>query len=191
MVTKRDMILEAGIKVFSQKGYHHAKMEDIAIAAGIGKGTIYEYFTSKLQLFQEIMEASLKRYQASVDTDKDSPMSIAERIQKITAGHFYFCQNNKELSRILFWDTEIIDEELKDWFYNKRKEKEGVLEDLIRESILSGELREVDAKLVTIVIGGILSQIWMPIIVDGWEAEAESTAWQITDLIMHGIAPNT
>lgn len=191
MVTKRDMILEAGIKVFSQKGYHHAKMEDIAVAAGIGKGTIYEYFSSKLQLFQEIMEAGLRQYQESVSTEKISQMSIAERIQKITAGHFYFCQNYKELSRILFWDTDIIDDELKDWFYNKRKEKEGVLEDLIRESIRSGELREVDAKLVTLMIGGILGQIWMPIVLEGWEAEAESTAWQITDLIMNGIVPST
>ncbi|CFX11993.1 Tetracycline transcriptional regulator, TetR-related, C-terminal [Syntrophomonas zehnderi OL-4] len=191
MVTKRDMILEAGIKVFSQKGYHHAKMEDIAVAAGIGKGTIYEYFSSKLQLFQEIMEAGLRQYQESVSTEKISQMGIAERIQKITAGHFYFCQNYKELSRILFWDTDIIDDELKDWFYNKRKEKEGVLEDLIRESIRSGELREVDAKLVTLMIGGILGQIWMPIVLEGWEAEAESTAWQITDLIMNGIVPST
>lgn len=47
-LSKRDMILAAAIRVFSQKGYHHTRMEEIAIEAGIGKGTIYEYFSSKL-----------------------------------------------------------------------------------------------------------------------------------------------
>ncbi len=185
---KRDLILEAGIKVFSKKGYHHTKMEEIAVAAGIGKGTIYEYFTSKLQLFQEIMETSLQQYHESITTEKISRMSIEERIQRITEGHFRFCQQNMELSRILFWDSEIIDEELKEWFYSKRKEKEAVLQDLILEGVHRGELREVDAKLVTLMVGGILGQIWVPIVVEGWDAEAVSTAQKITDLIMHGIS---
>ncbi|MEN6392180.1 MAG: helix-turn-helix domain-containing protein, partial [Syntrophomonas sp.] len=57
---KRELIIEAAIKVFSQKGYHNTRMEEIAQAAGIGKGTIYEYFESKLQLFQSMMEDSLQ-----------------------------------------------------------------------------------------------------------------------------------
>lgn len=184
---KRELIITAGIQVFSKKGYHHTKMEDIAVAAGIGKGTIYEYFSSKLQLFQEIMEASLQQYHKSISIEKISQMSMEERIQMITEGHFRFSQQNMELSRILFWDTEIIDEELKEWFYSKRKEKEGILQNLVEEGIRRGELREVDAQLVTLMIGGILGQIWVPIVIEGWEVEATVAAQQITDLIMRGI----
>lgn len=184
---KREMILAAGIQVFSKKGYHHAKMEEIAIVAGIGKATIYEYFNSKLQLFQEIMESSYQRYSDSISTEKNSQMSMEERIQIITERHFRFCQQNMELSRIIFWDTEIIDEELKEWFYSKRKEKEGILQSLIEEGISRGELREIDARLVTLMIGGILGQIWAPIVIEGWEVEAVSAAHEITDMIMRGI----
>lgn len=184
---KRDMILEAGIQVFSKKGYHLAKMEEIAVAAGIGKATIYEYFNSKLQLFQEIMETSLQRYSDTVSTEAISQMSFEARICMITQGHFHFCQQNRELSRIIFWDTEIFDEELKEWFYSKRKEKEEILESLIEDAIQRGELRQVDTKLLTLMIGGILGQIWVPIVIEGWEVNPVLAAQQVTDMIMSGI----
>lgn len=51
---KRQEILEAAIAVFVEKGYHSAKMADIAIAARMGKGTLYEYFPTKESLPKEI-----------------------------------------------------------------------------------------------------------------------------------------
>ena len=41
------------MQVFAQKGVVNTKMNDIAIIAGIGKGTIYEYFSNKEDIFQE------------------------------------------------------------------------------------------------------------------------------------------
>lgn len=51
---KRQEILQAAISVFVEKGYHGAKMADIAVAAGMGKGTLYEYFPTKESLPKEI-----------------------------------------------------------------------------------------------------------------------------------------
>lgn len=69
---KRKEILEAAIAVFGEKGYHAAKMVDIAVAAGMGKGTIYEYFPTKEALPKEIfnlffagLEAQLTELQQS------------------------------------------------------------------------------------------------------------------------------
>jgi AcrR family transcriptional regulator len=184
---KRELILAAGIRTFSQKGYHNAKMEEIAVVAGIGKGTIYEYFSSKLHLFQEITENSLQYYYESISPEEMRQMTVEARIEIIMQGHIRFCQQNKDLSRILFWDSEMIDEELRDWFYRKRKEKETVLQRIIEEGIRCNELRQVDARLVTLMIGGMLSQIWLPITVEGWDIDAAATAKQVTDLIMHGL----
>ena len=65
--SKKEAIIEAGLQVFSQKGFHDARMEEIAVAAGIGKGTIYEYFSSKSHLFQEIMSISVNSYYDSLN----------------------------------------------------------------------------------------------------------------------------
>jgi TetR/AcrR family fatty acid metabolism transcriptional regulator len=47
---KKDQILEAAIRIFAQKGVNSTTISDIAAAADIGKGTVYEYFKSKDQV---------------------------------------------------------------------------------------------------------------------------------------------
>ncbi len=52
---KRKDILNAAIHVFVEQGAAKTKIADIAKRANIGKGTIYEYFSSKEDIFQESM----------------------------------------------------------------------------------------------------------------------------------------
>jgi AcrR family transcriptional regulator len=185
--SKRELIMAAAIQVFSQKGYHNAKMEEIALAAGIGKGTIYEYFGSKLQLLQHIMEQSFHRYDDSLESDINNSLSFEAKIKMLLKGHFRFCQQNKELTRFLFWDTEVCDEELREWAVKKRAEKEGRLQQIIQAGIQSGELRALDPKLITVIISGIFGAIWIPVVLEGWEIDAGQAAEQITAILMHGI----
>ncbi|MGK7876780.1 MAG: TetR/AcrR family transcriptional regulator [Xenococcaceae cyanobacterium] len=53
---KRRLIVEASLQVFGRKGFQGTRMSDIAQEAGIGKGTIYEYFDSKEELILKIFE---------------------------------------------------------------------------------------------------------------------------------------
>ena len=53
---KKNRILEAAARVFAQKGYAGASVADIALRAEIGKGTVYEYFDSKEDLFFAVFE---------------------------------------------------------------------------------------------------------------------------------------
>jgi len=55
-IEKKDRIIEAAARVFAQKGYAGAAVADIAVKAEIGKGTIYEYFDSKEDLFFAVFE---------------------------------------------------------------------------------------------------------------------------------------
>ena len=49
---KKEAIAKDAIGLFGSMGYHRARMADIAQAAGIGKGTIYEYFRDKAEIFR-------------------------------------------------------------------------------------------------------------------------------------------
>lgn len=55
---KKMAIGSAAMRVFKEMGYHRTRMADIALAAGIGKGTIYEYFRDK----GEIIRFEFDRY---------------------------------------------------------------------------------------------------------------------------------
>jgi AcrR family transcriptional regulator len=53
---KRNLIVEAAARVFARSGYSNAVVADIALQANIGKGTVYEYFKSKEDLFFAVFE---------------------------------------------------------------------------------------------------------------------------------------
>ena len=52
----RQRIIEAALRIFADKGYHEATMEDVADRLGVSEGTIYLYFKSKRELFKAISE---------------------------------------------------------------------------------------------------------------------------------------
>lgn len=53
-MNKNELIINAAIKVFARDGLERGKIADIAKEAGIGKGTVYEYFRRKEDIFQAI-----------------------------------------------------------------------------------------------------------------------------------------
>jgi AcrR family transcriptional regulator len=65
---KRRQIMEGARKVFLAEGFDGASMNDIARIAGVSKGTLYVYFTSKEQLFEALIREE-RRQQAERLTD--------------------------------------------------------------------------------------------------------------------------
>ncbi|HWO96450.1 MAG TPA: TetR/AcrR family transcriptional regulator [Bacillus sp. (in: firmicutes)] len=56
MSDKQTKIIETAMKLFSQKGYHSTSIQEIAENSGIAKGSIYNYFSSKEDLFMSIFK---------------------------------------------------------------------------------------------------------------------------------------
>jgi TetR/AcrR family fatty acid metabolism transcriptional regulator len=184
---KRKLIFEAAVDVFSTRGYHNATMSEIATAAGVGKGTIYEYFPSKLQLFQQLLIKGMDTYYASFDANELKRKSVKERLLIILEGHIDFCRKNSQLTRLVFWEAEGHDEEVKEWMLQMRKEKEARLQELLNDGIASGELRREDSYIVALTISGVIGAVWVPLVLDEWNVDAAYLAERITNIIMNGI----
>ena len=65
--TTRDVLLEAGRRVFLERGYNHSGIESILQSAGVPKGSFYHYFGSKEEFGLEV----LNRFAACVEADLD------------------------------------------------------------------------------------------------------------------------
>jgi AcrR family transcriptional regulator len=63
---RRRTVLDAGLRVFSDKGYHQTRVSDIIEEAGIARGTFYLYFDSKNAIFHELLDRLLERIGANV-----------------------------------------------------------------------------------------------------------------------------
>jgi AcrR family transcriptional regulator len=62
-------ILDAALKVFAEKGFAAARMEDIAREAGVTKGTIYLYFESKEAVFKALVREAVGTALTAVSAD--------------------------------------------------------------------------------------------------------------------------
>jgi len=60
---KKEQIAQAALEVFSKKGYAAASMREIAVAAGTGKGTLYEYFQTKGDIFLAAVKGWLDQFE--------------------------------------------------------------------------------------------------------------------------------
>jgi len=65
---KREIILMSAAELFAKNGFHETNITDIAHSAGIGKGTVYEYFSSKDELYIEVVKFNIERYLTRIRT---------------------------------------------------------------------------------------------------------------------------
>ena len=77
---RRSEILKAACIEFSENGYESAKMEQIAKRAGIGKSTVYEYFSSKNELLIASCEWGFGNILSYVTVLMQEDMSFCEKV---------------------------------------------------------------------------------------------------------------
>jgi AcrR family transcriptional regulator len=59
--TARERVLDAAAKVFASRGYHAATVDEIVQAADLTKGALYAHFSSKQELFIQLLEERIDR----------------------------------------------------------------------------------------------------------------------------------
>jgi AcrR family transcriptional regulator len=76
---RRRQLLEASIRIFSEKRYDEVSMSEIATAAGISKGLVYHYFSSKQELFRATLEDAARDIAMRIEPDES--LAPAERVR--------------------------------------------------------------------------------------------------------------
>lgn len=77
---KRREILDAAELVFTTRGFTAARMDDIADTAGVAKGTLYLYFSSKQELFVSLLEERTQEYVNTLGGWLENAQSLSEFI---------------------------------------------------------------------------------------------------------------
>jgi AcrR family transcriptional regulator len=77
-VDKRRLILDAAIRVFARRGFHHCRVSDVADEAGVAYGLVYHYFDSKEEILNTLF---LERWQILLDAigEIDSKQDVPAR----------------------------------------------------------------------------------------------------------------
>jgi AcrR family transcriptional regulator len=113
---KRRAILDSAARVFAKRGFHATTVSMIADAEGIGLGTFYRYFDSKLDVFHavidEVMGEVAKVLAPESATASTTLAEYRAQVQRIGQALFEAFQQNRALARLLFVEAPGISAEL-------------------------------------------------------------------------------
>ena len=84
--TKRNDILSSAVALFIEKGYLNTKIIDIAMNAGIGKGTVYEYFSSKEEILLEVLSKVVVMDFQQISKKVDKETGCREQLKAYLSG---------------------------------------------------------------------------------------------------------
>ncbi|MNO19246.1 HTH-type transcriptional regulator RutR [compost metagenome] len=114
-IKTKEAIVQAAMKLFSDKGFHQTNTKQIAAAAGVSTGSFYSYFVDKRAVFIEV----LKNYGADLLARIDASMSeinfitidrselIAHLVDTLLISHEAFIGYHRELNVMYHSDEEI------------------------------------------------------------------------------------
>ena len=83
---KQDRMINAALRIFAQNGYRHASTDVIVKEAGISKGLLFHYFTSKMGLFSFLFDYSVKymlfEYDRLISAKETDYYTIRKEVEK-------------------------------------------------------------------------------------------------------------
>ena len=159
--TKRDIILDSAYELFQNRGYYDTKIIDIADTAGIGKGTVYEYFESKdaifLELFKTKVADSYEHLSELLEKEISCENKIKDYIEFELINSSKYSFNKNFIIDLMMKSDALRNPELIESIHKLVNKKFAFVYHIIKDGIKNGEFKQVDSVLATISIMGAIN----------------------------------
>ncbi len=162
---RQRQILDCAKRVFAQRGFHAANVSHICEAAGIGRGTLYQYFANKQAVLTAILRETLDRVRGVMERQQPGKFPRPEKISRAVAIDFSAGQLRELLEvvfedeytlRILLREAVGLDVDVEKILGEIDAALIGVVERNLTEALAAGFVRELDTRMVaTMVVGGV------------------------------------
>lgn len=155
---KRQLLLGAAVRVFAEKGFHSARVGDIAEEAGVAYGLLYHYFRSKDEVLETIFRTTWTNMIATVESIAETGEPAREQLRKVTEVILRTWRRDPDLVRVLVREvtrSPQLQQQVDEIAAALRS-----LQAIVESGQASGEFRaDVDARLVSFVWYGALEEI--------------------------------
>jgi AcrR family transcriptional regulator len=181
---KKEEILKAAARVFAQRGFQSALVEEVARAAGVGKGTVYRYFKDKEDLFFSIIDHAVAKLIDSMKQASRSGGEPADCLRGIFEALADFALDNKPFFKLLH---QVDPRHRMKRFGHIRRQNQRILsitEDVIRKGMKSGDFRRGDARLWALAAASAANSVYMA----GIREPKKRTTDFLLDLMLWGMA---
>jgi TetR/AcrR family fatty acid metabolism transcriptional regulator len=187
---KHEKILEAAISVFAEKGFHHARIADIARRAGVADGTIYLYFRNKDDVLLTIFEEKMGMLLAGLREALAGTEDPLDRVRVFARYHFRQVQDHRALAEVLQIELRLSNKFLKEYRPEKLWEYLNVFAGLIREAQEAGAIPpQVDPFIAMWAFFGSLDEIAMQwVLARRHRFSLDAAAGQVAEIFIRGMS---
>ncbi|MDR5658686.1 TetR/AcrR family transcriptional regulator [Serpentinicella sp. ANB-PHB4] len=188
-IKREEEILQGAIKVFSQYGFYKAKMEDIAKEAGVGKGTVYEYYASKEELFHKMVDYVVNNYIEAASSTVNNEKTLKDKLITFAQHHGSFIKEHMDMVDSILSNPSAVSKEFKVYIEESQDRFFEFFNQIIEGAKANGEIREdIDTYSMALTIVGAINQYYGKRIVCDKEDIDNIDPDSIIRIILDGIA---
>ncbi len=186
---RRQEIIAAAAQIFAEKGYANTTTKELAEAADMAEGTLYNYFAGK----REILLAILNEMCIPIDglLQNARPPQTREDFINIVEKGFSIFVAQLNFTRTLLTELWTDDTILNDLVIGRLQHLAQAVEGFITREIQVGSFRSVDPKIVTPMVLGIFIALILPVLrgkqPPPTPEERHRLAQSAVDLILDGL----
>jgi TetR/AcrR family transcriptional regulator, fatty acid metabolism regulator protein len=191
---RKDQILKAAEKVFSEKGFLNSTISDVAKETGVSDTTIYEYFSSKEELLFTIPREGIELSKQMLDSHLNYITGTTNKLRGMIYHLCKYYQDNRYFASISLMTLKTNKKFMETDTYKDLIEYYKIMTDVIREGMESGELRsDTDPHFIRSVIIGSVEFIVIRWLMYGCPEDKTQPVLNVDPLfrlIMNGIKKN-
>lgn len=190
--SKRQQILDAAYEVFSRKGYNRATVDEIIALADTGKGTVYNYFVNKEQLFYTLIQERNHPFEKALIKVAESENPTMGKLETMVKMFLQFYLENADLYRVLMHEIRglssdvlsTVKPELREKYREDFTRSIGMLGKVFKEGVDQGLFRDIDTNKASFSLFSVIVTFAFQKFVD---EDINATAHLITDVFLNGI----
>lgn len=185
---KRQRILEAAVRIFGRRGYHDAKIAEIASEARVAEGTVYLYFRNKEHLFATVFDEKMDQLLARGREIAASDEAASERLTRLVDLHLTFLASDRDLASLFQIELRRSARMLKRVIRSKLVDYFRLLGGVLKNGIEAGEFRsELSPRLAVRVLFGAADEIVSEWLFSG-EPALLTDARKVVGMLLSGFA---
>jgi AcrR family transcriptional regulator len=190
----RERLLQEAEKLFAEHGYAAVSIRDITQATGMSAGAMYHHFSSKEELFFQLLESNLREVSRSLQEAIRRTSSPREQIRGICEFYLAWPPEKRRLFEQVFRELPSFSPGRVDNFkVQVREEYLVIVEDVLREGMARGEVSPINPRLAAAAMHGILRMVTNEAMVGKYLSPAARVEFAV-NLLFDGIgthAPQT
>ena len=185
---KREKIIDAAAELFSRKNYHEVMMEDVAKLVSVAKGTVYNYFNSKEDLYFSIMQNRLEKLTSLLKERINSEGSTIGALKAFVVTLYSFMMANRDFFLIFRKETLNKEQKFCDNLITLESEIKNIFRDIIFNGVSESLFREIkDDFAVDLILGSIYGTVYRAIENNYSEEKIFNEKQKLYDFILHGL----